>query len=48
MQYEYDTYGNMTGREDGIRGIAEDFGYDNLGRLVSAPDGSRKSEKMVK
>lgn len=39
MQYEYDTYGSMTGREDGIRDIAEDFGYDNLGRLVSAPDG---------
>ena len=39
MQYEYDTYGNMTGREDGFSGIAEDFGYDNLGCLVSAPDG---------
>ena len=39
MQYEYDTYGNMTGREDGFSGIAEDFGYDNLNRLVSTPAG---------
>ena len=40
MQYEYDTYGNMTDREDGISGIAEDFEYDDLNRLVSTPAGS--------
>ena len=39
MQYEYDTYGNMTSREDGNWGMTEDFGYDNLNRLVSTPAG---------
>ena len=39
MQYEYDTYGNLTGREDGYWGMTEDFGYDNLNRLVSTPAG---------
>ena len=37
MQYEYDTYGNMTSRDDGQLGNSEDFDYDNLNRLVSTP-----------
>lgn len=39
MQYEYDTYGNMTIRDDGQLGNSEDFDYDNLNRLVSTPAG---------
>ena len=39
MQYEYDTYGNMTSRDDGQLGNSEDFDYDNLNRLVSTPAG---------
>lgn len=39
MLYTYDTYGNLTAREDGYWGMTEDFGYDNLNRLVSTPSG---------
>ena len=39
MQYEYDTYGNMTSREDAYWSMAEVFDYDNLNRLVSTPAG---------
>ena len=39
MQYEYDTYGNMTSRDDGQLGNSEDFDYDNLNRLVSTHAG---------
>lgn len=39
MHYEYDTYGNLTSREDRHWSNSEDFGYDNLGRLVTTPAG---------
>lgn len=39
MEYEYDAYGNLIGREDGYWNISENFDYDNLNRLVSTPTG---------
>ena len=39
MQYEYDTYGNLTSRDDGYWDNGEVFEYDNLHRLVSTPAG---------
>ena len=39
MSYTYDTYGNLTCREDSYWGMVEDFDYDDLNRLVSTPAG---------
>ena len=39
MAYEYDSYGNMTSREDENWSNWEAFGYDTLNRLVSTADG---------
>ena len=39
MQYEFDIYGNMTDRNDGFWGTDEEFGYDDLNRLISTPAG---------
>lgn len=35
LGYSYDDFGNLTYRSDKIRGLKEDFGYDNLDRLDS-------------
>ncbi len=36
LSYQYDTLGNLRQRRDDNQGLTENFGYDNLNRLVSA------------
>lgn len=35
QSYAYDSLGNLTSRSDGITGVQESFGYDNLNRLTN-------------
>jgi len=36
LTYQYDAVGNVAQRVDGIQGVAENFGYDTLNRLLQA------------
>ena len=44
--YAYDFNGNLAGRSDGLRSMAESFGYDALDRLVSVSDNAGHSQTM--
>ncbi len=36
LSYSYDNLGNLTSRQDDIRGLREDFEYDGINRLLNA------------
>ena len=44
--YAYDFNGNLAGRSDGLRSMAENFGYDALDRLITVSDNARHSQTM--
>ena len=44
--YAYDFNGNLAGRSDGLRSMAENFGYDALDRLITVSDNAGHSQTM--